>query len=169
MLLAKRSPFELAYVLDDQARLIVADDDPILREFAKVHLAGPAVTIDTAGDGIEAWERLIETTFDMALIDLDMPRLDGLGLIMRIRSDERMAALPVVVITGRDDLFAIDRAYEVGATSYVTKPLNWRLLSYQLRFVLRADRAARAAAAAARATATAELADTPAAITDTAA
>jgi DNA-binding response OmpR family regulator len=99
-----------------------------------------------------------------------MPRLDGLGLIMRIRSDERLATLPVVVITGRDDLFAIDRAYEVGATSYVTKPLNWRLLSYQLRFVLRADRAAHAAAAAAaRASATTELADTTAAITDTAA
>ncbi|MFZ4531770.1 MAG: response regulator, partial [Alsobacter sp.] len=115
----------------------------------------------------EAWERLVDTTFDMALIDLDMPRLDGLGLIMRIRSDERLATLPVVVITGRDDLFAIDRAYEVGATSYVTKPLNWRLLSYQLRFVLRADRAARAAAAAARGPA--ELGDTSTAITDSAA
>jgi signal transduction histidine kinase len=46
----------------------------------------------------------------------------------------------VVVITSRDDMFAIDRAYEVGATSFVAKPVNWRLLGYQLRYVMRASR-----------------------------
>jgi two-component system sensor histidine kinase/response regulator len=43
-----------------------------------------------------------------------------------------------VVLTGNDDIISIDRSYEAGATSFVTKPVNWRLLSYQLRYVLRA-------------------------------
>ncbi|PSC06870.1 response regulator [Alsobacter soli] len=146
MLLGRRNPAELGYVLDDAARILVADDDPILREFAALHLATPKVTVETVEDGLAAWERLQSSDFDLAMVDLEMPRLDGLGLIMRVREDSRLSGLPIVVVTGRDDLFAIDRAYEVGATSYVTKPINWRLLTYQLRFVLRADRAARAGA-----------------------
>jgi DNA-binding response OmpR family regulator len=146
MLLAKRSPLQMDYVLDDPARLLLADDDPILREFALVHLSSPVVSVEVAEDGLAAWELLEAGEFDIAVLDLEMPRLDGLGLIMRIREDERLAALPVVVATGRDDLFAIDRAYEVGATSYVTKPINWRLLTYQIKFVLRAHRAAMALA-----------------------
>jgi FixJ family two-component response regulator len=55
------------------------------------------------------------------------------------REQHQHARLPVVVATGRDDLFAIDRAFEIGATTFVTKPFNWRLLSHQLRFVLEAS------------------------------
>jgi signal transduction histidine kinase len=66
-----------------------------------------------------------------------MPRCNGFTLVERIRKSARHEAIPVVVITGRDDLFAIDRAYEVGATTFVTKPVNWRQLAYQLRYVLR--------------------------------
>jgi DNA-binding response OmpR family regulator len=148
MLLGKRNPLELAFISEDGARILVADDDPILLEFANLHIASSQVQVVTVEDGLAAWEQLEAGGFDLAMVDLDMPRLDGLGLIMRIRAEPKLAAMPVVVATGRDDLFAIDRAYEVGATSYVTKPINWRLLTYQLRFVLRADRAAKAAALA---------------------
>ncbi|GGH28853.1 hypothetical protein GCM10007036_38350 [Alsobacter metallidurans] len=148
MLLGQRNPLGMGFIVDDGAKILVADDDPIMREFAVLHMSSPQVIVETAEDGQQAWDMLEQGDFDLAMLDLDMPRLDGLGLIMRIRADERLAALPVVVATGRDDLFAIDRAYEVGATSYVTKPINWRLLTYQLRFVLRADRAAKAAALA---------------------
>ena len=70
-----------------------------------------------------------------------MPRMDGFELLGRLREDPRTGHLPVVVETGREDVSAIDRAFRMGATSFVSKPLNWRLLTYQLRFVLRAARA----------------------------
>lgn len=126
------------FVLDEPARILVADDDPILREFACVHLATPDVTLDTAGDGAEALEKLKAGAFDLVLVDLDMPVMDGFELITRMRADEALRHVPVVVVTGREDMAAIDRAFQAGATSFVVKPLNWRLLSYQLRYVLRA-------------------------------
>lgn len=129
------------YVLDDEARILFVDDDPILREFAQVNLESPQAQVDTAGDGLEALERLAVTRYDLLLVDLEMPRLDGFGLLERLRADPATAHLPIIVQTGREDVEAIDRAFHLGATSFVTKPLNWRLLTYQMRFVLRSNRA----------------------------
>ena len=69
-----------------------------------------------------------------------MPQLDGLSLLQEIRSDERLRHLPVIMLTGHDDIASIDRAYHIGANSFATKPVNWRQLSYQIRYVLRTSR-----------------------------
>lgn len=129
------------FVEFESARVLVADDDPILREFATVHLATPSVEVEVAEDGLVALERLNQGGIDIALIDLDMPRLDGFELIERIRWDEQLKHLPIVVVTGREDMVAVDRAFALGATSFIVKPLNWRLLSHQLAYVLRNARA----------------------------
>jgi DNA-binding response OmpR family regulator len=129
------------YVLDEGANLLFADDDPILREFAHVHLATESAEVLTAEDGEDAWEKLQANPVDLLLVDLEMPRLDGFGLVRRLRADPRFALLPVIVVTGREDVAAIDRAFQSGATSFIVKPINWRLLSYQVRFTLRAHRA----------------------------
>jgi DNA-binding response OmpR family regulator len=129
------------FVEFESARVLVADDDPILREFAMVHLATPTVEVEVAEDGLVALERLNQGGIDIALVDLDMPRLDGFELIERIRWDEQLKHLPIVVVTGREDMVAVDRAFALGATSFVVKPLNWRLLSHQLAYVLRNARA----------------------------
>ncbi len=70
-----------------------------------------------------------------------MPQLDGLSLLEEIRSDERLKHLPVIMLTGHDDIASIDRAYQLGANSFATKPVNWRQLSYQIRYVIRTSRA----------------------------
>jgi signal transduction histidine kinase len=129
------------YVFDRPTRILVADDDPILCEFAAAQLGHPGGAVVTAADGEEAWAHLEgDEPFDLVLSDLEMPRLSGFGLVERIRRSPRHLHLPVVVVTSREDMFAIDRAYEVGATSFVTKPVNWRLLGYELRYVLRGSR-----------------------------
>lgn len=137
---------EFFYVLEESARILFVDDDPILREFAQVNLASPAVSIDVAENGAEALQRLTEG-YDIVLLDLEMPVLDGFGALAAIRANPRTRDLAVIVQTGREDVEAIDRAFRLGATSFVTKPLNWRLLSYQMLYVLRASRAARKIAA----------------------
>jgi DNA-binding response OmpR family regulator len=141
------------YVLDESLRLIFVDDDPILREFALVHLSTADARIETAGDGLQAWAAVQERPFDMMLLDLEMPNLDGFGVLERMRADPRFRDMPIVVVTGREDVSAVDRAFTAGATSFVVKPINWRLLSYQIRFVWRAHRneaSLRAARAVAR-------------------
>lgn len=138
--MSERSGAKWSFVLDEPTRILLADDDPILREFAKVHLATPVASIETAADGEEAWTRLTADSFDLALVDIDMPKLDGFALLERIRAEAALRHLPIVMITGREDVASIDRAYELGASSFATKPVNWRQLSHQLRYVLRTSR-----------------------------
>lgn len=145
MLNARQTSDEYTYVLSGNVRILVMDDDPIQREFARVYLSTPTAAIETAENGAEGLRRLRAEPFDLAVVDLDMPVVDGFKVIREIRGDPALRNLPVVIVTGREDVESIDRAYDAGATSFVTKPVNWRLLSYQLRYVLRAHCAPAAA------------------------
>jgi DNA-binding response OmpR family regulator len=126
-----------SYVLDEDARILVVDDDPILREFACVYLATPSASVQTAANGALGLERLLNEEFDIAVVDIDMPVMNGFQLIEEVRAAPKIRELPIIVCTSLDDIASIDRAYRAGATAFVTKPINWRLLSYQIRYVLR--------------------------------
>jgi DNA-binding response OmpR family regulator len=136
----QRQPAPWTFVLDESTRILVVDDDPILREFASVHLATPYATIDTAADGEEALRQLRANSYDVVLLDIEMPRLDGLSLLARIRADADLRRIPVIMLTAHDDITSIDRSYQEGASSFATKPVNWRQLSYHIRYVIRASR-----------------------------
>lgn len=131
------------YVLQEDLRILYVDDDPILREFAVVHLSSEHAQLRTAEDGLDALRQLEAETPDLILLDLEMPRMDGFETLQRLRADPRFAHLPVIVVTSREDAAAIDRAYELGATFFTVKPINWRLLSYEVRYVHRAHMAER--------------------------
>ena len=75
------------YVLDEEARVLFVDDDPILREFAQVNLTSPTTSVDVASNGAEALERLRSQAYDIVLMDLEMPGLDGFGALAQIRAD----------------------------------------------------------------------------------
>ncbi len=124
-------------------RILVADDDPILAAMAQEALAADADVV-TAEDGLVAWDLLQTQPFDLMLSDLDMPRMDGFDVLRRVRNAAgRLSTLPVIVLTGRHDVWAIDRAFEYGASSFIAKPVVWPLLRHQVRFVLRCVRADR--------------------------
>ncbi len=127
------------YVLTDKTDLLVADDDPIMREFASVYLSSPSATVFTAENGEDALAQLEARSFDLLLLDLDMPVMNGFEVLERLRADPATSRLPIIVITGREDIVSIDKAYALGATSFINKPVNWRLLAYQVRYVLRAS------------------------------
>ena len=131
------------YVLQESVRILFVDDDPILREFATVNLSSEQARIDTAADGVEALAAIEADAPDILLLDLEMPKLDGFEVLAALRAQERHRTMPIIVVTGREDVEAVDRAFQAGATSFVVKPLNWRLLSHQIRYVHRAARAER--------------------------
>jgi DNA-binding response OmpR family regulator len=137
--------FNWLYVFEEPTRILVVDDDPILREFASVYLSTPDAVVETTSDGNTALDRLLQGQFDVVLVDIEMPEIDGFEIVQRVRSHEDLQNLPIVMLTSREDIASIDRAYNLGATSFVTKPVNWRELSYQLRYVIRANRALRLA------------------------
>jgi DNA-binding response OmpR family regulator len=135
------------YVFDERTRILVVDDDPILREFASVYLSTPMSEVALAPDASTALDLLAREQFDIALLDIDMPGMNGFELVECIRGQDKLRNLPIVMVTGREDIVSIDRAYAVGATSFVTKPVNWRQLSHQLRYVIRASKRPTAAPA----------------------
>lgn len=134
-------PFQ--WVLSGDLTLLCVDDDPIQREFCTVYLSTPTVNVVTANSAEEALEIMEAQTFDAALIDVDMPGMNGIELVEHLRGDPRFDDLPMMVVTGREDMVSIDRVYDAGATSFMCKPVNWRLLSHQIRFMIRAHKAIR--------------------------
>ena len=118
-------------------RILVADDDPTSRILLGAALQEEYGTVVDVENGLYALQELERQAFDLAIIDLDMPILDGFGVISKARSDSGTRYLPIIVVTGRDDVVAIERAFALGATSFLCKPLNWNVFRHQVRYVLK--------------------------------
>jgi signal transduction histidine kinase len=124
-------------------RVLVVDDDPILRELMLEMFAGLGFTALPTENGEEACAVLDRESLDLAVIDLNMPKLDGFGLLSHIRRHPAMASLPVIVATSSGDKDSIERAYQLGASSFVTKPINWAQFAHHAQFVVRNGRTER--------------------------
>jgi two-component system, chemotaxis family, sensor kinase CheA len=102
-------------------RLLIAEDSFTSRGLLKAILEGAGYLVSTANDGLEAWNALKQSRFDLLVSDVEMPRMDGFTLTSRIRLDRELAHLPVVLVTALHS--AEDRAHglEVGANAYLVK------------------------------------------------
>ena len=123
---------------DDAERItiLVTDDDPTQRMLVRAALE-ERIDVVEAENGLAAVNALQRQHFDLAVLDLDMPVMDGFGVIERARARLETRHLPIVVVTGRDDVIAIERAFALGATSFLCKPLNWNIFRHQVDFVLK--------------------------------
>jgi two-component system response regulator len=122
--------------MSDKPILLVEDnpDDEVLtlRAFSKNHIANPVIV---ARDGVEALDYLLRTGAHagqegtalpaVVLLDLKLPRIDGLEVLRRVRADERTALLPVVILTTSREQQDISEAYSLGANSYIRKPVDF--------------------------------------------
>lgn len=133
------------YVETDTLSILAVDDDPIQREFCSVYMTTPTVSVETADCAEAGLERLEAQEYGALLVDVDMPGMSGIELVALLRSRPEFDKMPIMVITGNEDIPSIDAAYAAGATAFMCKPVNWRLLSHQVRFMVRAHRALLAA------------------------
>ena len=117
-------------------RVLFADDDDGVRAMMRAVLRKLDLDVTLASDGIEALALFRQTPHDMVLLDVGMPGLDGFQVCEALRR-EAGELLPIVMVTGMDDLASIERAYEAGATDFFAKPLNWTLLGHSLRHLIR--------------------------------
>ncbi|RMG94215.1 MAG: response regulator [Candidatus Dadabacteria bacterium] len=124
-------------------RALVADDEPTTRILIRATLEHAGFAVVEAPDGEAAWDAFAADPPDLVLLDVRMPGIDGLTLCKRIRQHPEGPAVPVVVITDRDDQEALAAAFDAGATDFLGKPLSWRLLGHRIRHVHRASRAFR--------------------------
>ena len=135
-------------------KVLVVDDDAILLELMTEQLASLDWDVTRAENGKAAISVLSRHTMDLAVIDISMPELDGFGLLQQLRQNPRTEDLPAIVCTSHDDRAAIERAYKLGASSFLTKPVNWPQFLHHAQFVMRngdTERALRVAKAEAQA------------------
>ncbi|UMR28535.1 EAL domain-containing protein [Massilia sp. MB5] len=119
--------------------VLVADDDPVMRLLMLEMLAQVGLNAVEAEDGPAALSSFRQMCPDLVLLDVDMPGVDGFAVCREIRKMEHGATVPIIMVTGGDDLEAVTLAYEVGATDFISKPINWPILGHRVLYVLRAS------------------------------
>lgn len=119
------------------ARILFCDDDPFYREMASEMLAEAGYVVTTANNGHQALSIIDSNNFDLAIVDLAMGDISGFDVIEHVRIRNRNTELPILVITGHDDTESIGHAFDLGATSFLAKPLNWLLFVHHVRFLLK--------------------------------
>jgi two-component system response regulator MtrA len=116
------------------ARILLVEDDPSIREVTAIGLRAAGFTVETASDGREGLDRFGAEAFDLVLLDVMLPRLDGLEVCRAIR---RTSTIPVVMLTARADTLDVVVGLEAGADDYVRKPFEVPEVVARVRAALR--------------------------------
>lgn len=124
----------------DGGRILVADDDPANRDILTRCLERNGYTVTVVASGLEALQALRSDAFDLALLDILMPGLDGYQVLLKLKGDPATAAIPVIIISGFDLGSGIARCIEGGADDYLTKPFNPVLLRARITACLEKKR-----------------------------
>jgi diguanylate cyclase (GGDEF)-like protein len=124
-------------------RVLVADDDPDILTVVKVNLELDGFELETAVDGEDALQKATSQPPDVIILDIMMPRMDGLTALHRLRSQAATASIPIILLTARGLPEDRVRGLELGADDYITKPFDITELAARVRAVLRRTQAAR--------------------------
>jgi diguanylate cyclase (GGDEF)-like protein len=136
---APAAPVESSFhAPEDRFRVLVVDDDAYTRSIASQTLTQAGCIVDLVDSGEAALDHLSRHQPDMVLLDVEMPGIDGFETCERIREEHSATALPVLIMTGQDDVGSVDHAFRVGASDFMPKPFNPQLLRYRVRFLRRA-------------------------------
>lgn len=114
-------------------RLLIVDDDPMNQDLMYRRLVKRGYEIHCSGNGPEALDWLKEHDADLVLLDVEMPEIDGLEVLKRLRQTYTSAQLPVIMVTGKAGSEDIVTALEGGADDYVTKPLDYPVVLARIR------------------------------------
>jgi two-component system, OmpR family, response regulator len=122
-------------------RLLIVEDDRELRETLTDLLRQSGAEVDAASDGRAALNTLLSSDYDAAIVDIGLPRLDGLALVRKLRQQQR--SLPILIITARDSLDDRVHGLDSGADDYLVKPFELLELEARVRALVRRHRSDR--------------------------
>ena len=117
-------------------RVLYADDDATARVLMGAALERSGFEVGLAVDGADALTRFHEDDYDLVLLDVEMPGRSGFEVCRLLRT-EAGEELPIVMVTGHDDISIVEQAFDLGATDFISKPINWGLIGHRLRYLLR--------------------------------
>ncbi len=120
---------------EERPIVVLADDDPSIRLMVRHVLESEDFDIVEASDGLEAIKAVEKYHPALILLDAVMPGIDGFTTCQRIKENGH-TDIPVMMITGLDDDASVERAYEVGAIDFITKPIKWAVLKHRVKSVV---------------------------------
>jgi len=123
----------------DNQLVLIVEDDPVTRLTLNKVLNQAGYPTITAVNGSEGLSQFIEHRPNLVLMDVMMPIMDGYEATAAIRNYETDHAIPILMLTALDDTESIDLAFDSGATDFITKPINWGLLSQRVKYALRSS------------------------------
>jgi two-component system, cell cycle response regulator len=125
---------------DRPARILVVDDHPDNVEIIKARLESRGLNVETATNGQEALDSVMANPPHLILLDVMMPLIDGYEVARRIKSDEALPFVPIILVTARDSTQDKVEGLDAGADDYLTKPINFPELEARVRSMLRIKR-----------------------------
>jgi two-component system, OmpR family, alkaline phosphatase synthesis response regulator PhoP len=106
-------------------RVLVVDDDRVIQQLLEVNLQLEGYdVVATASDGSEALEKISDLKPDLVILDIMMPKMDGLEVCRRLRQDPETAKIPVILLSARAQDLDIREGLDIGASAYLTKPFD---------------------------------------------
>ena len=121
-------------------RVLVVDDDAASRKLMRKTLQREGFEVIEAENGEQALAVFDAQHPDIVLLDVEMPVMDGFTACMNLRQRQHTDHLPVLMVTGLEDIASVNRAYDAGATDFITKPINWPVLGHRIRYMLRSSK-----------------------------
>jgi DNA-binding response OmpR family regulator len=117
-------------------KILLAEDEPDIQFVTRIALEDEGHQIVTVDDGQAAVERALAEPFDVILLDVMMPRLDGLGACRQLKADSRTRHLPVIFLTARSQQFEVQAGLRLGALGYIVKPFDTFTLASEIATLL---------------------------------
>lgn len=119
------------------AVILVIDDDPTQRAIARSYLSQAGFHVEEASDGEQGLTLARQLVPDLILLDVVMPKRNGIEVCREIRNDSALTNTPTLMTTSLDHPAALNRCFEAGATDVLAKPTTWKLMVYRVKFLLR--------------------------------
>ena len=117
-------------------RILVAVDEHTALVLMRTVLEKYGFEVSAVADGEQALQQFRANPSDMVILDVDMPHLNGFQVLAALRKEAR-GDLPILLVTGMDDMLSVEKAYECGATDFLAKPINWSLIGHRVKYLLR--------------------------------
>ena len=106
------------------ANILVVEDDPTIRELVRLHLASANHDVITAADGLQGLQLAVSKLPDIIISDVQMPNMDGFGMLAAVRANEQTASIPVIFLTALDDRDSFRKSMNLGADDFLNKPVK---------------------------------------------
>ncbi len=117
-------------------KVLIVDDASTVRMYHRNVLEAAGYVVDEAVNGLEALEKALENTFDLYIVDINMPKMDGYRLCQAIRASDELNAVPIIMISTESETKDANKAFSVGANFYLNKPVDANELSTLVSLML---------------------------------